>query len=55
MGTQGNLRVTWEHRRRYKLQSSKVQQKMANFFLSKRNKRIEAKYKFKLKRNINIF
>ena len=47
MGTQGNLRVTWEHRRRYKLQSLKVQQKMANFFLSKRNKRKGAKYKFK--------
>ena len=48
------LRVTWEHRRRYKLQSSKVQQKMANLPLKKRRKRIEAKYKFKLKRNINI-
>ena len=48
------LRVTWEHRRRYKLQSSKIQQKIANFPLNKRSKRIGAKYKFKLKRNINI-
>ena len=51
MSLKYKLRVTWEQRRKYKLQSSKVQQKISNFFLNKRNKRTGAKYKFKLKTN----